>query len=818
MKTSNFCTKLSAWVLGVFLCMGLLVTHQAMAVDGDPAGLFELDGNPNADAMAPGDDWEDLWVACGQDPSDPMSGFDPDNCANSEVFSGIIPDFFDSASDPTTFTGGGSKDPEDIEPNPPGGDGITGKNWLYKAGTVQDKNEITNGFAAAYLIPQYCEDAMGDPVLCFDPSPNAAPIPNMNAVTEPGESCWDTAANGMTGGVVACSGAMTEYGLGAICNDGMGNQVLCHLTNEPVGDLLHDDGDLIVYFGADRWSNDGDAYMAFWFLQDNIGLTGVKSQGGLLFDGVHKENDVVVIARFPQASGADPILQALKWTDNAADTLDSLIFTTEGECDGGGDKLACAITNNEDDPDHDHPTVWNYEPKPNVSEGDGVYPYETFVSGGINVSRLLQGTNVCFSSFLVETRASKTFSETATLSDFVLGKFQLCTASARTIIHEGERTDATPHTPIDENNTGLPVVGDPVVGDRIHDSVLISGTALGADAPDPTGDVTFVLFSNNTCTPDGEADPEGFPVDGIADAEVLHISTGALSGNLNGTSSAESVHYDLTQTGGHCYRAFWPGNEDYPSGAVSGIEPFNVIQPKFGFRKEILSCADDSGTFAFSADSGNITDTLGDLTVASLTDGGSNLNNSVPPGSYAITETTNNAYVYVYDSMLTDSTNCANTSSGVQTVTVDNNENFNCVFLNVRKPQVTVKKITDDTTATFDLKVGTTTVNDDGLDRDGSTLISSYNAAGAHFGTPTVSEKATGMSLLSSYTTVITCTDGTVKAWEPNEFTNGTGMSANDPNAERLVTLQTLLPGKHVTCEIENIPALPGDACLSDPQ
>src|SRR5688572_19397802 len=33
-----------------------------------------------------------------------------------------------------------------------------------------------------------------------------------------------------------------------------------------------DAGDLILYFGADRFSNDGDARIGFWFLQDGVGL------------------------------------------------------------------------------------------------------------------------------------------------------------------------------------------------------------------------------------------------------------------------------------------------------------------------------------------------------------------------------------------------------------------------------------------------------------------------------------------------------------------------------------------------------------------
>ena len=41
-------------------------------------------------------------------------------------------------------------------------------------------------------------------------------------------------------------------------------------------------GDLILYYGADRFANDGDAQLGFWFFQNNVT---VNANGS--FDGIH---------------------------------------------------------------------------------------------------------------------------------------------------------------------------------------------------------------------------------------------------------------------------------------------------------------------------------------------------------------------------------------------------------------------------------------------------------------------------------------------------------------------------------------------------
>ena len=193
------------------------------------------------------------------------------------------------------------------------------------------------------------------------------------------------------------------------------------------GQVVHHAGDLIIYFGLDRYANNGDAFAGFWFFQKDVGL----GPNGA-FSGQHtartatQHGDLLVLVEYPQASNAVPVIKVYEWDpadldhDNIAPNLDQ-IYTSENngnaKCDGTGNKLACAITNAANLPGA---PAWPYTPK----NGYAGIPPQSFFEGGINVSALLGGDVPCFSSFLAETRSSR--SETAQLKDFVLGDFNLC--------------------------------------------------------------------------------------------------------------------------------------------------------------------------------------------------------------------------------------------------------------------------------------------------------------------------------------------------------------------------------------------------------
>jgi hypothetical protein len=174
-----------------------------------------------------------------------------------------------------------------------------------------------------------------------------------------------------------------------------------------------DDSNFITYFGADRFSNVGDAFMGFWFFQDQV-----KALDDGTFQGHHEVNDILVLINFPQSAKASPEIRVVAWDPVGADIATNLRLVFDGAvCStSGGEQLACATTN-----DGDTNSPWPYTPKSGTAD---VFPFESFFEGGINLTELLGGDTPCFTTFMAETRSSKRF--TATLKDFVLDKFPVC--------------------------------------------------------------------------------------------------------------------------------------------------------------------------------------------------------------------------------------------------------------------------------------------------------------------------------------------------------------------------------------------------------
>ena len=264
------------------------------------SGVFELEGDAVDDPAVTGDDWSTVNASGGGGSAAARTGVltDPGNA--------------------TIFTGGGSKDPNDIS------------SWAWKdeTGGLPDKDNITNAYAAAY---------------------------NVN-------------------------------------------------------------GELQIYFGADRFANEGDAQLGFWFFQENV-TTNVSGT----FSGVHQIGDILVLANFTNG-GAVVTIQVIEWVGTGGNlkggTL-QLLLTEEGAQCGPGlpDNRVCAITNAVP-----ASAPWAYTPK---SGSPGTFPQFSFFEGGINISQIFAGTTPpCFASFMAETRSST--SETAVLKDFVLGAFPVC--------------------------------------------------------------------------------------------------------------------------------------------------------------------------------------------------------------------------------------------------------------------------------------------------------------------------------------------------------------------------------------------------------
>ncbi len=324
-------------------------------------------------------------------------------------------------------------------------------------------------------------------------------------------------------------------------------------------------GDKLLYFGGDRFSNSGSANLAFWFFQNKItqkladGTTDAQPgdvctlSSGCAFGGTHKAGsvphdpsnpgDILIISAF----GPKAQIQVYEWvgTGNApkpcftaACSLVPLIPASAGQaCEDVTSDSACATTN-----DVSTPSPWVLSQK-NAPANN--FDVTNFFEGGINLTSLgLQ--NACFSSFLLNTRASA--AGDAELHDKVIGQLAHCAP--------GLTTQAS------QTGTVQP-------GTALHDTATIQVTgAGGSTAPDPTSPPN-VFF--HLCGPNLTANPDCSGTGGtLVGATGVPLSGG--SNTMDGTATAQSPDVNTSSSpltnGYYCFRADWAGNSTYP-GALS---------------------------------------------------------------------------------------------------------------------------------------------------------------------------------------------------------------------------------------------------------
>jgi hypothetical protein len=131
----------------------ILASFALTAFNAEPAfavhdtGAFELDGNAVNNPAVPGDDWDNV---CHQ--------VTHSDCSTSNNTTGATA--VDWVSEPnlnaTIFTGGGSKDPQDIN------------QWAWKdgAGGLPDKDNLLHSFAARYSLPPSASCPSGSASTC----------------------------------------------------------------------------------------------------------------------------------------------------------------------------------------------------------------------------------------------------------------------------------------------------------------------------------------------------------------------------------------------------------------------------------------------------------------------------------------------------------------------------------------------------------------------------------------------------------------------------------------------------------------------------
>ena len=423
MNKRKFLTAGSIVVLVVGLMAGAMGTVLAV----HDAGLFELDttstvavcsplpapcGDANTvNSAAAGDDWDNIYKS--------FTGLGTAT-ADHAVARTFITDPVSGAEN-SFFTGGGSKDVNDIP------------QWAYGTSNdvVPDKDDIANAFAAAYVDPA--------------------------------------------------------------------------------------DNHTIIYFGMDRYDNNGDSETGFWFFKNTVSLNANGT-----FNGVHSVGDVLVLADW---GGSNPVgdITVYKWAGGKNPLL-LVADNAAADCAvvGANDNFCAVVNRQTDDPQ------WPFTDKAGSTD---IRPLELF-EAGLDINALL-GSDQCFSSFLAATRSSH--STTAQLKDLALGGFEQCTPTLTTTPSPGANGTVTP-------------------GTSVTDLLVVQGAGL-TNPPTPTGTATFFLcgpIASGTCSTGG-----------------TNIGTGTLAstapppGEASATSPAVNTAASPLTPGRYCFRSEWPGDTNY---------------------------------------------------------------------------------------------------------------------------------------------------------------------------------------------------------------------------------------------------------------
>lgn len=296
--------------------------------------------------------------------------------------------------------------------------------------------------------------------------------------------------------------------------------------------------DLVIYFGSDRYSQNGATNVGFWFTKQQIAPI---AGGG--FSGVHEAGDTLVLSEFTNG-GAVPGVQVWRWDPAASGaTCPSTVTAANVGCKDNDGTLklalvgagncatanACAVVNSAE-----ITVPWPYDAKGGPVL-QGKIPTAGFIEGGINLSALSGGARPCLSNFVAETRSSPSID--AVLLDFVRGSFPLCGANVQIAGSDINEVN-DPHT--------FTVTANEVFGGSSgpSDDAHVNFTLTGANGATPvvnntastcdnagvnvnaSGQCTIVFSSATTGTVTGSA-TASIPVDG----QTFSVSTNGQAGN-----------------------------------------------------------------------------------------------------------------------------------------------------------------------------------------------------------------------------------------------------------------------------------------------
>ncbi|HEY0029888.1 MAG TPA: T9SS type A sorting domain-containing protein [Bacteroidia bacterium] len=274
-----------------------------------------------------------------------------------------------------------------------------------------------------------------------------------------------------------------------------------------------------LYFFADRYATNGSSNIGFWLFKNNVSV----SAGGS-FTGVHTVGDLLIVSEFVNGGGT-AVIKAYVWVGSGGDvngTLDSVPVTGIN---------SFAITNTTA-----VPSPWPFVPKTGAAN---IFGPGAFFEGGIDLCSI-PGLDPCFTSFLIETRAS--FSIDAVLKDFLNGSFN---TSPQISLTGCSRCINGPAVTLTANVTGglLPLGYSWSPGGSTSSSITVS--------PTMTTTYTVTVTGSNGCaeTATATVTVNSVPNVNAGADKTLNCTTSSVM--LSGSSSTAGVNFSWTTIGGN---------------------------------------------------------------------------------------------------------------------------------------------------------------------------------------------------------------------------------------------------------------------------
>lgn len=532
--------------------------------------------------------------------------------------------------------------------------------------------------------------------------------------------------------------------------DGL-NEWHCITSSNPLDrrDLRHAytaaymvNGDLHLFFGADRGANSGAAWFGLWLFQQPVQCDSVSGN----FFGRKIDGDLFIVSSFDE-SGAVLSIKVYRWTDpdGAPESGDEFL----GNGVTSGTALASGVDCTLPNPHSGSPDICGAINTATTSvdwEGSAL-AQKRYFEGGVNLSALFRTSAfshpVCYSTFLAETRGSATLAGQP--FDYATGDVDTCaslmvntvtdpsadpqqfnfavTGGPDAVNDAFQLADATtPHITFDLKPGSYAVTETvPSVWD-LANATCVGGPFGGGGAYTNGGALTLNFGDHVTCTfhnvkkrgritvdkvtaPSGDGQQFNFTVSGgpdavnevfqLADATAPHTTQSLRPGAYSISEDAQTG-WDLS--GVTCTGGQFGGGGTYLNGGTINTDWGDVINCTFTNIKrgsltvdKVTAPVGDPQTFDFILAGGP--DTIND--VFQLTDTAApHVTTNLRPGVYTLTETTPAGWDFSTATCVGGSFGPGGPLTNGGTITLTPGAQITCMVTDIRRSRIIMDEVT----------------------------------------------------------------------------------------------------------------------------